>query len=99
MTVLEYAPSETEILDFIHDGIRQLQEAGSEPRYILMGTAAYATLRRAIATRFQRTAGTFESYQYLPIVVDPLRDHFVCVLPSSHETANDVALVRSTRPG
>ena len=86
MTVFEYAPDKTQILDFINDGIRNLQEGGKEPKYILVGPTAYDVLIAAISERFNRTEGSFETYQFIPIVLDPLRQDTVCVLPSPLES-------------
>ncbi len=82
MTILEYAPGRDEILTFIDDGIRQLREAGAEATYIVVGPEAYKILRKAIGERFQRGAGRFETYQHIPIVLDPFRTDTVCVLPA-----------------
>ena len=91
MTILEYAPSREEILSFIDDGIRQLREAGAEAQYIVVGSAAYGHLRKAIGARFQRGAGRFETYQHVAIVLDPFRaEDAVCVLPAPAECAKGV---------
>lgn len=50
-----------------------LQDGGLEPRYVLARPEAYAALCPAIAERFGRGTGAFESYQYVAIVVDPFR--------------------------
>jgi|GEM_PF-5170867 len=52
MIVIEHAPSEGEILNFLKDGIRQLREANSEAKYIVMGTAAYKFSHMAMAACF-----------------------------------------------
>jgi hypothetical protein len=78
------------ILDFIDESTRILQEAGMEPRYIVVGTVAYEALRQAMAQRFGRSAGTFESYQWLSVVVDPFRGQEVCVLPPPSIVAEGV---------
>ena len=88
MTIIEYAPAKDEILDFINDSIRQLQDAAVEPKYILLGAEAYELMRLAMGERFNREAGTFETYQFFPIVVDPLRKDTVCVLPSPSACAD-----------
>ncbi len=82
MTIIEYAPAKDEILDFINDSIRQLQEANMEPKYILLGREAYERMRQAMGDRFRRETGEFETYQFFPIILDPLRNDSVCVLPS-----------------
>lgn len=94
MTILEYSPSEAEILDYVNDRVRELQSSGTEAKYILMGPDAYAAMRRAIAARFKRTEGVFETYNYLPIVVDPGRSDTVCVLPSPSDCAKGAQLYR-----
>lgn len=82
MTILEYTPSDDEVLPFIHESLRQLQEAGHVARYILVGRSAYRRLCKAIGRQFQRGAGQFETYHHIPIVVDPFRDEEVCVVPA-----------------
>lgn len=91
MTVLEYTPDDDEILLFIHDSLRQLQEAGHEARYILVGRTAYRRLCKAIGRQFQRGAGQFETYQHIPIVVDPFRNDEVCVVPAPAVCAETVS--------
>ena len=44
--------------------------------------------------RFRRGAGQFETYQYLPIVLDPFRTDTVCVLPAPSECAKGVQTYR-----
>ncbi|MFO7314272.1 family 4C encapsulin nanocompartment shell protein [Rhodothermus marinus] len=90
MTVLEYTPGDDEMLPFIHDSLRQLQEAGHEARYILVGRTAYRRLCKAIGRQFRRGAGRFETYQHIPIVVDPFRDEEVCVVPAPAVCAEEV---------
>lgn len=94
MTILEYSPSEDEILDFVNDRIRELQNAEAEAKFILAGPAAYARMRRAMAARFKRGEGTFETYNYLPIVVDPSRADTVCVLPAAAVAAEQARIYR-----
>ena len=96
MTIIEDAPPREEVLDFIHDSIRQLRESGVEARYILVGSDAFEDLRKAVGERFQRGAGQFETYQYLPIVLDPFRTDTVCVLPAPSECAKGVQTYRMT---
>lgn len=90
MTVIESAPPQESILDFIDEGVRALQDAALEPRFILLGPESYAILRAAISQRFGRSPGFFEQYQYLTIVVDPFRGHTVCVAPVPREVAEGV---------
>lgn len=82
MTVTQTDATDPSILDFIDASVRELQEAGEEPRYILAGPEAYEALRHAIAERYGRSAGTFENYQWLSVVLDPYRGAAVCVLPT-----------------
>ena len=94
MTILEYAPSRDDILDFVNDSISQLREAGIEARYIIVGTDAFETMRKAMGQHFQRGAGLFETYQFVPIVLDPFRTDTVCVLPAPSECAKGVQTYR-----
>lgn len=90
MTILEDTPGPDEILDFINGQVQQLRLDGAEAKYIVVGPASYRMLRKAIGARFGRGAGTFETYNYIPIVLDPARDESVCVLPSPEECAKGV---------
>lgn len=94
MNILEYGPAQADILDFLNDRIRDFQSADIDARYILAGPAAYERLRSAMAERFGRSAGTFETYQYIPIVVDPARSDTLCVLPAPFECAKGAKLYR-----
>lgn len=85
MTIIEYEAARENVLQIVDTGIRQMKEADVEPRYIVVGPEAYRMLRKAIGERFERGAGTFETYQYVPIVVDPYRGARVCVLPAPEE--------------
>ena len=96
MTIIEYAPAREDILEFVNDSISQLREAGVEARYIVVGPAAFETMRKAMGERFRRGAGQFETYQYLPIVLDPFRTDTVCVLPAPSECAKGVQTYRMT---
>ena len=87
MTILESAPQRDSILDFVDEGVRALQDALLEPRFILVGPESYTSLREAVSTRFGRSPGYFEQYQYLTIVVDPFRGDTVCVAPVPREVA------------
>lgn len=87
MTIFESNPSKDEILDYVNDRIRELQSSGVEAKYILAGPAAYDRMREAMGERFKRTAGVFETYNYIPIVVDPARSDSLCILPSPSECA------------
>lgn len=85
MTIFEYSPSQEEILDYVNERIRELQSSGVEPKYILTGPSAYQRMCEAMGERFKRSAGTFETYNYIPIVVDPARTDSVCILPAPSE--------------
>lgn len=92
MTILEDTPGPDQILDFINDQVQQLRLDGAEAKYIVVGPVSYETLRKAIGARFGRGAGQFETYNYIPIVLDPTRDDSVCVLPAPTECAKGVRL-------
>lgn len=94
MVILEHTPNQSEILDFINDAVRQLQAAGAEPKYIIVGTQAYEALRYAMAARFRRQPGVFETYNFIPIVVDPFRADAVCVVPAPAEVQKGVQVYR-----
>ena len=86
MTIVEYAPNESQILDFVNDGIRNLREGGMEAKYILLGSESYDLMVKAMSQRFNRSEGKFETYQFVPIVLDPSRNDTVCVLPGPVES-------------
>ena len=94
MTITEYAPSQDDILDYINSSIQQLRETGAEAKTIVVGPQAYEVMRKAMAERFRRSEGAFETYQYLPIVVDPFRTDTVTVLPAASACADGVRAVR-----
>ena len=94
MIVVEYAPEDHEILDFVNGQIRQYSEAGVEAKYILVGAAAYDRLCTAISIANVRGKGAFDSYNFVPIILDPFRSDTVCVLPSPAECAKGVDAVR-----
>jgi hypothetical protein len=91
MIIIQTAVQEgDEVLDLIDEGVRALQAEGVEPRFVVVGAALYPALNDAIARRFGRGAGTFESYQWLSIVVDPFRGGEICVLPAAPAMAGGV---------
>lgn len=96
MTILEATPTAADLLDFVDGQVRDLQDAGLEPRTILLGTDAYEALKDAVASRFGRQRANVEQYQWLSVVVDPFRSAEVCVLPTSAEVS---AGVRAERRG
>lgn len=93
MTILEYTADDS-VLDIINESISQLQAAGSEPKYIVMGTDAYERFRHAMAERFHRRPKYFELYNFIPIVLDPFRSDSVTVLPGPGEVAKGVQAFR-----
>lgn len=96
MTVIEHSPAPDEILDFIDDSVRRLREAGSPAQFIVVGPHSYEAMSEAVAARFRRSAGRFETYAHLPIVVDPARDHRVVVLPAAPDAASEANLVSTS---
>ena len=90
MLVTQFKANPDTLLDRIEYGVRALQADGLEPKYLLVGKDAYEVLRAQISARFNRPEGWFETYQFLPIVVDPLRTDEVCVLPAPREIAAGV---------
>ena len=94
MTIIEYSPDESQILDLVNDSIRNLQEAGIEPKYILLGASAYELLIRAMSKRFKREKGNFETYQFFPIVLDPFRQDTLCVIPGPGDCKEGVQTYR-----
>lgn len=94
MTVTETIATAEDVLTFIDESVRALQHAGLEPRTIIVGPEAYEVLRHAIARRFNRSPGLFETYQYVDVVLDPFRGNTVCVVPAPRELADGVRAVR-----
>jgi len=92
MTILQSAVDRETILDTIDELVRGLQADGAEPRFVVVGREAYDHLRHAMAARYGRSPGTFESYQWLTIVLDPFRGSTVCVLPPPGELLDVVRL-------
>ncbi|MEM8556611.1 MAG: family 4C encapsulin nanocompartment shell protein [Bacteroidota bacterium] len=90
MTVCQHRPNRDAILAVIDDEVRALQDLGAEPHAILAGPDAYEHLRKAIGAMNQRGAGYFETYRYLPIVVDPFRSDELTVLPKPRAVAEGV---------
>ena len=94
MTVLEASPSAPEILTFVDESVRALQESGLEPRFIVVGPVAYGRLAEAVRQRFGRASGAVEQYQWLTVVVDPFRADACAVLPTPREVADGVRAER-----
>ena len=82
----DFATDRATVLDRADEAMRRLQEAGLEPRFLVAGPAAYEHLRHAMAERFGRSAGYFEQYGWLTIVVDPQRGDRLTVLPAPRES-------------
>ncbi|MEM8599115.1 MAG: family 4C encapsulin nanocompartment shell protein [Bacteroidota bacterium] len=93
MTVCQHHPTRDAILATIDDEVRALHELGEEPHAIVVGPDAYAHLRKAIGALNQRGAGFFETYRYLPIVVDPFRSDELVVVPKPRAIADGVRCV------
>lgn len=94
MTVLESTPAPGDILPTIDTAVRSLQDAGLEPRFVVLGPDAYDALCQAIAKQFGREVGQFEQYQWLTLVVDPFRAGEVTVLPVPRDVAAGVRAER-----
>jgi len=92
MDLPHFRPSEQDVLQCIDHSIQSLRAEEVEARFIVLGPAAYARLQRAMATRFKRPIGTWETYQGIAIVIDPSRTDEVVVLPGPTETAQGVQL-------
>ena len=95
MTIIEHSPGEEEILDFIDGQIRQFHEDGAEAGFIVVGPTAYRRLCKAISVEGQRGKGTFETYNFVPIVLDPFRSDGACVLPGASECNKGVDTYRT----
>jgi len=93
MVIVEYRPDKKEIIAFIDRSIASLSEAGTPAHCILLGPQSYRTLQEALASALRRDEGTFQTYNYLPLVVDPVRESRICVLPSPAECAAGVQFV------
>lgn len=87
MLLLEGSPDTHAVMAFIDEAVRSIREAGGEPRTILAGPEAYATLREGVAQRFGRTNQHVEQVQWLTVVVDPSRGDRLAVLPTVRESA------------
>ena len=94
MTLVETATTLETVLDQIDGAVRDVQDAGGEPRFILLGPEAYDHLRHAVAERFGRSPGFFEQYQFLTLVVDPGRGDRLAVVPAPRAVAEGVRLER-----
>ena len=94
MTVIEFSADPDSILDHVDQHIRQLADGGLEAKFIIVGQEAYRALCRAISVRNRRGKGLYETYNFIPLVVDPFRDSTVCVVPSPEACAGGVAAYR-----
>ncbi len=81
MTILEASPRSGEILEFVDQSIAALAESDAAVGFIMVGPDAYEALCQEIAVRNVRGRGVFETYNHIPIAVDPFRGDRVCVLP------------------
>ena len=87
MIVLESSPPSDGILDFVDQSVAQLAEAELEANSLLVGQNSYPRLCTEISVRFVRGKGEFETYNHIPIVVDPFRDEEVCVVAGPAATS------------
>ncbi len=87
MTILEYCPKAGDALDFLSQSVRQLADGGEEARFILMGPAAYTAFCKELATELRRGTGDFETWNHIPVIVDPFRDTAICVVPKPGRAA------------
>lgn len=94
MTIVEFVADPDRVLERVDQQILQLAEGGDGAKYIIAGPSAYRRLCKAISVRNQRGKGSFETYNYLPIVVDPFRDDMICVVPSPGACADGVQVYR-----
>ncbi len=90
--ILESSPEAADLLAFVDESVRSLQQSGAEPRTILAGPLAYERLREAVAARFGRENQHVEQVQWLSVVIDPSREGRICVLPTVRETAEGVRI-------
>jgi len=88
MTILEHTPEPGDVLDFLSQSVRQLADGGAEARFILMGPAAYSAFCKELAAGLRRGVGDFETWNHIPVVVDPFRDHAICVVPKPGRDAS-----------
>ncbi|MEM0961376.1 MAG: family 4C encapsulin nanocompartment shell protein, partial [Bacteroidota bacterium] len=94
MTILDSSPTADRLLESIDQSVRDIQSAGGEPTALIVGPAAYETLKTAVADRFGRERAELSQYQWLPVVVDPFRENRVCVVPAPRDVAAGVRLER-----
>jgi hypothetical protein len=104
MTIIEYAPEPgaapgKTVLDLLDLALEQCASGQTEAKYIVVGTETYGLLREAMGERFGRGAGEFETYQYLPIVLDPFRERALCVLPAPAALADGAQTIRAADIG
>lgn len=94
MTVLDLIPTPDDLLPVLDEQVRALQQAGGEPHAILVGPAAYESLKTAVAARFGRERADLSQYQWVPVVVDPFRGERLCVVPAPREVSAGVRAER-----
>lgn len=90
MIVYQYEVSREDVLHVVDQAIQQLAADDVEAAFIIVGTDAHRMLRKAIGERFQRGAGNFDTYQYIPIVLDPFRTSELCVVPAASAMSDGV---------
>ncbi len=95
MTIVEYRLADGNPLDLVDLQVQQFSESGVEARFVVAGMEAYHALCREISIRFQRGKGRFETYNHVPIVVDPFRSDSFCVLPAARDILEGVETYRT----
>ncbi len=96
MTIVEFRLADGSPLDLVDMQVKQYAEAGVEARFIVAGTDAFEALCREISIRFQRGKGVFDTYNHVPIVVDPFRSDSFCVLPGGRDILAGVETYRTS---
>jgi hypothetical protein len=94
MTIIEYRTTSANILDCVEDGIRNLKDTGEEPRFICCGSDIYGDFCKAISERFKRDLQNYETYSFIPIIVDPFRSGTLCVLPAPRAVNDGIEPIR-----
>ncbi|NND71743.1 MAG: hypothetical protein HKN43_09195 [Rhodothermales bacterium] len=94
MVIVSYTPTADNILDCVEDAIRSLTESGLSPSYIICGMGSYNLLCDAIAARLKHGRKNVESFNHIPVLIDPFRTNEICVVPSPHDILGGVETVR-----
>lgn len=94
MVIVSYSPSADNVLDCVEDGIRSLTDSDVTPSYIVCGSIAYDILCDAIAERLRHDRKNVETYNHIPVLIDPFRTTELCVLPAPRDVRDGVETVR-----